>query len=207
MPWTVDLSAQQIFYRVFAAVVAVTLHGFVMVVLARLLGDRGPQYDGRLTLNPFRHIDPVGMLCAVLVLFGWSRPPKIDIAELKLGRWAVVILIVGSIAALLAFAAGLWAIRPLAFSLMPSSSTSYVAVGLLETTARMAVFMAVLNLIPLPPLTAGFLVLAAAPAVYRWIEKRMVFFSIAVGALCLFGAIPLALSGTARSVVALIAGG
>ncbi|SDG48447.1 site-2 protease family protein [Pelagibacterium luteolum] len=206
MPWTVDLSAQQIFYRVFAAVIAVALHGFVTAGLARLLGDRGPQYDGRLTLNPFRHIDPIGMLCAVLVLFGWSRPPKIDPAELRFGRLALPIIVFASILTLIAFAAGLWALRPLAFSLMPSSSVSYVAVGLLETIAQMSVYMAVINVLPLPPLGAGFLVLALAPAAYRWIEKRMVFFSIAVGALCLFWA-PTALSGLARSILRLVTGG
>src|SRR5690554_4064921 len=157
VPWTIDLSGQQIFYRLFAAIVVVTVHGLAAVLLARLLGDRGPQYDDRLSLNPFRHLDPVGMLSAVLTQFGWSRPPRLTTADLRGGVFGVVIVVLASLAVLLTLAKVLWMLRATVFAALPAASIGVVGVGLLERTAEMAVHVAVLNLIPLPPLGAGLL--------------------------------------------------
>lgn len=204
MPWTIDLSGQQIFYRLFAAIVVVTVHGLAAVLLARLLGDRGPQYDGRLSLNPFRHLDPVGMLSAVLTQFGWSRPPRLTTADLRGGVFGVVIVILGSLAVLLALAKVLWMLRATVFAALPAASIGVVGVGLLERTAEMAVHVAVLNLIPLPPLGAGLLIGAFAPHLYRWIEKRMMYFAIGIGLLTLSGMVGMILARPTRQFAAFI---
>ena len=50
------------------------------------LGDPGPRHDGRLTFNPFAHLDILGGISAVLFSVGWIKPIAIDPAELRPGR-------------------------------------------------------------------------------------------------------------------------
>lgn len=204
MPWTIDLSGQQIFYRLFAAVVVVTAHGLIVVVLARMLGDRGPQYDGRLSVSPFRHLDPVGMLSAVLTQFGWSRPPRLTVGDVRGGVFGVLIIILGSLAMLLVLAKVLWMLRGVVFGALPAASIGVVGVGLLERTAEMAVHFAVFNCIPLPPLAAGLLIGALVPDYYRWIEKRMMYFAIGIGLLTLSGVAGMILARPTRQFAAFI---
>lgn len=197
MPWTVDLSGQQVFFRLIAAVVAITLHGLFTVLLARALGDNGPRYDGRMTLNPFRHVDPIGLLAAFFTQFGWSRPPRLTPSHMRLNRFGIVLVVVLSLLAMLAVAKGLWLLRPVAFSLLPASSAGVVMVGLLERTAELSIYLVIVNLVPIPPLAMGLLIQAIAPDAYGWIEKRMLAFAIGVGLLCLFWLGP-TLAGPAR---------
>ena len=57
-----DLSFLQLLTRAIATIVVLALMGFCVAGFARLLGDRGPAYDGKLTLNPFVHMDIFGLL-------------------------------------------------------------------------------------------------------------------------------------------------
>jgi len=58
----------------FAIVFSLTLHEFGHAGAAKLLGDDSAERMGRLTLNPFAHIDPVGLLMVVLIGFGYAKP-------------------------------------------------------------------------------------------------------------------------------------
>src|SRR4051812_30924831 len=68
-----------------ALIIALTFHEAAHALMARLQGDRTPQIDGRLTLNPIPHIDPIGTLFFPLLgamaggfLFGWAKPVNVD---------------------------------------------------------------------------------------------------------------------------------
>lgn len=177
----IDLSAQQIFSRLIAAAIVVTVHGVLVVVLARAMGDRGPVYDGRLSANPLRHIEPVGLVAMVITQFGWSRPVRLTPGALRLGFWSVPLVVLLSLAGVLLFALLLWMLRPLVFGLFPESATALVLNGLIERTAQVAVGFAILNLIPVPPLCAGLVWAAFLPSAYEWLEKRMLVVSIGLG--------------------------
>jgi hypothetical protein len=62
-----DLSLDQLLIRAGACVIIVTIHGAALAAIARALGDRGPQFDERLTLNPVSHLD----------ILGAARPPSL----------------------------------------------------------------------------------------------------------------------------------
>jgi Zn-dependent protease len=64
-------------------VVAVTVHEFAHAFMADRLGDPTPRAQGRLTLNPLAHLDPVGTITLLLVGFGWGKPVQFDPYNLK----------------------------------------------------------------------------------------------------------------------------
>ena len=61
-----------------AVVVVLTLHEFAHAYVAYRCGDPTPKWSGRLSLDPLRHFDPVGLLCFTLVGFGWAKPVAIN---------------------------------------------------------------------------------------------------------------------------------
>src|SRR5690606_22810216 len=114
----------------------VATHGLFVALFARLLGDRGPGYDGHLTLNPMIHGDLVGALALVVSPFGWIRLPRLDAGAIRGGAWGVVAVILLSLAATLALAALLLALRPLIYAVMQGNIVGFTLIGLAETTAR-----------------------------------------------------------------------
>lgn len=59
-------------------IVAMTFHEFAHAWAATKLGDETPRLQGRLSLNPMSHIDPVGLICLMLLGFGWGKPVQIN---------------------------------------------------------------------------------------------------------------------------------
>src|SRR3990167_3483958 len=85
-----------------ALVSAVTVHEFAHAWTAVRLGDPTPKLQGRLTLNPLAHLDPLGTLMLLLVRFGWGKPVVFDPYNLKNPRRdAAVISLAGPAANLL----------------------------------------------------------------------------------------------------------
>lgn len=58
--------------------IALTVHEFSHAMTAYRLGDPTPRYTGRLSLNPMRHLDPIGALCMLLIHVGWAKPVVFD---------------------------------------------------------------------------------------------------------------------------------
>lgn len=61
-----------------AAVVVITFHEFAHAFVAYKCGDPTAKFSGRMTLNPIKHFDPLGMLMFALVGFGWAKPVPIN---------------------------------------------------------------------------------------------------------------------------------
>ena len=61
-------------YLIIGLLIGITIHEFSHAYVADRLGDPTPRYQGRLTLNPVAHIDPVGTLMMLLFHFGWGKP-------------------------------------------------------------------------------------------------------------------------------------
>ncbi len=88
-----DLTLQAIAFRVLALLIVAGLHGGIVSRAAVLLGDKGPKYDGRLTVVPTGHIDLVGAFSLVLYGLGWGKPVAIDVREFRIGRFGIVVVI------------------------------------------------------------------------------------------------------------------
>ena len=144
-----------------------TFHNYIRAYAAYRMGDDTPQRLGFLTLNPLPHIDPIGtiLLPAIFIFFksplliGWPRPVPIDYGKFKNRRIAALTLaIVGLLAyffiALIAY--GLYIL----IKLMPFPSNVTIPLeSLFQYIVFISTFFGFLNLIPIPPLDMGVILL------------------------------------------------
>jgi Zn-dependent protease len=161
-----------------ALVVALSMHEFAHALAADLQGDRMPRAMGRLTLNPARHLDPLGSLMLLLVGFGWAKPVEFRPQALRSRRFgAALVALAGPLMnLLLAFIASLlWVALD-----TPLSGTN----GLFFTYfISLNVFLAVFNLMPLPPLDGSRLLTIFLPPRHQ----RIIYFLDQYGFLILLG--------------------
>ncbi len=141
-----------------ALVVALSMHEFAHALAADLQGDRMPRAMGRLTPNPARHLDPLGSLMLLLVGFGWGKPVEFRPEALRSRRFgAALVAFAGPLMnLLLAFIASLiWvALDTPLFTTTGDFLTRFISLN---------VFLAVFNLMPLPPLDGSRLLTIFLP--------------------------------------------
>lgn len=72
------LSTMTLLYRVPALLIALTFHEYAHAYVSTELGDPTPGLEGRLSMNPLRHLDIIGTLLLVICGFGWAKPVDVD---------------------------------------------------------------------------------------------------------------------------------
>jgi hypothetical protein len=141
-----DLSLHQLLIRTGACIVVVAIHGFALAAVARVMGDRGPQFDERLTLNPIGHLDLLGAATMALFQLGWIRPIAIDPAELRCGRLGLIVCVCASLAATLGAVVLLLGLRIPVLSFMPGVVVPTV-IATLNATVEMCTWFVAFNLL------------------------------------------------------------
>jgi len=68
------MNATFILYNVIAAIITITIHEFIKALISSSLGDPLPKRDRRVSLNPIRHIEPIGFIIMAAIGFGWGKP-------------------------------------------------------------------------------------------------------------------------------------
>jgi len=129
---------------------AFTVHEWAHAYVAYRLGDDTPMLDGRVTLNPLAHLDPVGTIAFVLVGFGWGKPVVINPMRLEKRVYELWVALAGP-ASNLVFAVAL-------NLLAHFTSSQEVFSMLLRLASLFNVSLAAFNLIPLPPLDGSSVV-------------------------------------------------
>ena len=158
---------------------AIILHEIAHGYAAYLCGDPTAKWRGRLSLNPLRHIDPIGtiVLPAILVLtgvspIGWAKPVPIDLSRTRRPRQAIWIIGIAGPAMNFALAlVGALILRGL-FRLPPSGFL-YWTVRILATFAFSNLMLMVFNLVPIPPLDGSRVVTALLPPRLAWQYLRL----------------------------------
>ena len=140
-----------------AALVALTMHEFAHGYVACKLGDDTAKSQGRLSLNPMKHLDPFGALCMVLFHFGWAKPVPIDPRNFKNPRrgFAVTALSGPLANILIAFFASL--LYLVCLSNLTETNSAFLNNIQINTTLFLMYFfsinigLGIFNLIPVPP--------------------------------------------------------
>jgi Zn-dependent protease len=154
---------------VIPVILAITLHEAAHAFVARFLGDDTASRLGRVSLNPLKHIDPVGtiLLPGILLLarspflFGYAKPVPVNFSALRNPRRDMVWVAAAGPAMNIALAT----VAALAFHLvgfLPMNSAHWVAENL-QNALIINVVLAIFNLFPLPPLDGGRIAVGLLP--------------------------------------------
>lgn len=144
-----------------ALVVGITVHEFSHAWAAARLGDRTAQRQGRLTLNPMAHLDPVGTLLIFIAGFGWGKPTPVTPSNIRIGEKAgmAVVALAGPISNIIVATLAAMPFRLGTLSL-PSSG---IDAQMLQALVLWNVVLAVFNLLPIAPLDGFKVALGVLP--------------------------------------------
>lgn len=154
---------------IFAITVHEAAHGFA----ARHFGDMTAAAAGRITLNPLKHIDPIGTILVPLlslmlggILFGWAKPVPVDFSRLRHPKRDMLWVAAAGPGSNLVMAL-FWAF---VFKFAAAAPASFILPLTLMAQAGIAinVVLMVLNLLPLPPLDGGRIAVSLLPHPYAW---------------------------------------
>ena len=168
------LNSDTIYWILFAVptiLIASTVHEYAHGWAAFKLGDPTAKAAERLTLNPLKHIDPIGAVSMVLFRFGWSKPVPINeynFEKRELGT--ALTALAGPVSnMLLALLGGLlnWVIRP-----------DGILFVILFVFVSINISLAVFNLLPIPPLDGHKIVRALLPKKIRYYWEKMERYSV-----------------------------
>ncbi len=137
-----------------AVVIGLTVHELAHALMAYFLGDMTAKNDGRLTLNPLKHIDPLGFILIVIAGFGWAKPVNFNPANLRnKHRDEILISLAGPFSNFLLAVLFLVIARGLfALPYFTQDPTGLAVINLLVAWSVINFGLFVFNLIPIPPL-------------------------------------------------------
>ncbi|MCI8342069.1 MAG: site-2 protease family protein [Firmicutes bacterium] len=146
---------------------ATTLHEFVRAAVSTYLGDNRPKDDGRLTINPFKHFEPIGFMLAVITGFGWGLPVQTSSLYYKDRKKGTLLCAVIPTVANLAAAA--------MFGILAKFMTGNFYIFMLNIV-RINVSIAVYNILPVTPMDGLKVMAVVAPAntYFRYIQYEKI---------------------------------
>ena len=147
--------------------VMLPVHELAHAWVATKLGDGTPRWHGRLTFNPFAHLDLWGTLMLVFFGFGYAKPVPVNPRNFRNPRRDMALVaLAGPISNLLMSVLVLLFFRLLVFLIPESSTVLMIAATLVNIVAQINIGLAVFNLLPIPPLDGSRIFSAILPA--RW---------------------------------------
>lgn len=157
-------------------ILGLTVHEYSHALVAHMCGDSTAKEQGRISLNPLKHIDPLGFIMLIVAGFGWAKPVQFNEQNLKNPKTDVIkIALAGPLSnAVIAM------ILSIAFSLLSSALPAYPTpvMRVVFEVFRSAIYinwaLFIFNLIPLPPLDGSHLLLSQFkrfPVLYNGLYK------------------------------------
>lgn len=169
-------------YIIPAALIAIMCHELTHGLFSYMQGDPTPKEQGRLSLNPAKHLDLFGTLCLIFLGFGWAKPVQVDPRYYKNPKWGMALVALGGPLAnfVLAFLSGL--ILILIEFYVPYSDFSMILYNFFLYLIIINVGLGLFNLIPIPPLDGSKIIGAILPESsyhqYMKYQKYGMFFII-----------------------------
>jgi len=171
---------QRIVVWVLPVIFAITVHEVAHGWVAKKLGDNTASMLGRLTLNPLKHIDPIGTILVpgILLLsftgfiFGWAKPVPVNIRNLKNSRRDMAIVaLAGPLANFIM--AILWALIARLGVMIDMEAVSLPLIYMGIAGISINLVLAILNLLPIPPLDGSRIVSGLLPGRLSWHYNRL----------------------------------
>ncbi len=145
---------------------ALTIHEYAHGWVANRLGDPTARLQGRLSLNPLAHLDPIGTIAIVLIGFGWARPVPVDARHFRNPqRDMMAVALAGPLSNLLMAALAAFCYRMLPWEVL-GFSWAWLIIPIrvmLRTGVWVNVLLAVFNILPIPPLDGSRVVTGLLP--------------------------------------------
>lgn len=162
-----------------AIVLSLSIHEWAHAWVAYLLGDPTAYYEGRMTINPMKHLDPIGMAALLIVGIGWAKPVPIDSRYLKYPRWYTVLISLAGPFSNLLLAFLSWPIMRLLTYITVQNEfllkVIYVFIIFFYLVFFYNITLAVFNCLILPPLDGSRIILALLPTkAYVWVVRHEV---------------------------------
>ena len=170
-----------------AVLLAITVHEFGHAFAAYKLGDDTPLRQGRLSLNPFDHVDPLGLAMLLFAHIGWGKPVQIDPRNynrnISVEKADAIVSFAGPLMnfiTAIVFALIYCAIMKFAGAVFVMSKIGIIIVSIVISIITMNIGLGVFNLIPLPPLDGSKIFLPILPrnAKSWFIEHEQTFYFI-----------------------------
>lgn len=170
---------------VIAVILAMSIHEMAHGLVSYWLGDPTAKLQGRISLNPFAHVDWLGVLCLLLFHFGWAKPVPVDPSYYKDRKTGIIwTSFAGPVANfLLAFVCIFCLILILKLNpLFLYSDLGSLLESILSMTATLNIGFGLFNLIPVPPLDGSKVLFAFLPdeQYYRFIQGSPFFMLVLV---------------------------
>lgn len=174
---------------------SLSVHETAHAIAANKLGDPTAKNLGRITLNPVKHLDPIGFLCMLLCGFGWANPVPINSRYFKNPRRDMAIsAAAGPVSnVVLAFVFAL--LLKISYSVLPGMITTQsslelasILITFLSIGVSLNITLAVFNLLPVPPLDGSrMLYVFLPPKQYFGVMKYERYISLGIMVLLLIG--------------------
>ena len=137
---------------VIPSLICITLHELSHGLVAYRLGDDTAKRAGRLTLNPLKHLDPIGLLMLITVHFGWAKPVPVNMYNFRdPKRGMAITALAGPVSNVVITIVFLFLYGALFVPLQKSAVGEYV-LDMLQLTAYISMGYAIFNMLPVPPL-------------------------------------------------------
>jgi Zn-dependent protease len=201
----IDFTLSQLVMRACAVLLISTVHGFAMAAAAGALGDAGPRHDGRLSIDPLRHLDLLGGAVALIFYIGWAKWVAIDPRALRHGRLDLLLVIGVGFAAIVLGVLLLKFARPFLLPLLPDTAAATVF-ALIQTIIEVGLWFALFGLLPLPPLAGGHLLVAVMPKVRDRLPRVELFCGLFLAGLVATGWVTGALAPTFQYLLGFVLG-
>ena len=170
-----ELSPIQYFtISIIPVLLAITVHEAAHGYAAKHFGDKTAYFLGRITLNPIKHIDPIGtvvipgmlLLLSAPFLFGWAKPVPVNFSNLNNPKKDMMWVALAGPASNLVMAI-IWAIT---LGLFKSSGASYALfiIGMAQVGIMINLVLMLLNLLPIPPLDGGRMAVSLLPSPWSY---------------------------------------
>ncbi len=156
---------------------AITVHEAAHGYVARLFGDDTAFVAGRITLNPLKHIDPIGTIVVPLVMvtlsgfmFGWAKPVPVNFGRLRKPKQDMVWVAAAGPGANLLMAI-LWLLFAKTLVLLHMQEAFFFLVA--DAGIKVNLMLMALNLLPIPPLDGGRILVGVLPRRLAWQVARI----------------------------------